>query len=61
MLTKIAVLSLSLLLLPVAEAAAAQKQQKVNCTEQARANCPNYGTSGQACFRAAFARCKQGK
>ncbi len=54
-----------LLLLPVAEAVAQTAQKKksaakpaVNCREQARASCPGYGVSAQACFRAAMARCR---
>ena len=50
---------IALALLPMANAAAAKKEGKqpaVNCQEQARASCPGYGQSAQACVRAAFAR-----
>jgi hypothetical protein len=63
MIGKIALVSMALLLWPAMEASAAQKQAKpaVNCQQQARANCPNYGMTAQACIRAAIARCKQGQ
>ena len=61
---KLAVLVLAAALTPISGALAAPKEGKkpaVDCQKQARDNCPSYGTSGQACFRAAFARCKSGK
>ena len=64
---KIAFTIIAVAFLPMSDAVAqtknktAKPQSGANCSEQARTSCPGFGVGVQACYRAAFARCKQGR
>jgi sulfur relay (sulfurtransferase) complex TusBCD TusD component (DsrE family) len=64
MVRKIVFMLLAVVSMPMSDGMAQtkskEKPKQVNCDEQARANCPTYGVSAMACYRAALARCRKG-
>jgi hypothetical protein len=63
MLSKLPLVLFALMLLPVADAAAQNKEKPSqatdNCREQAEKICPRHGIHRNACLRSALTQCKR--